>query len=104
MEAMKMRISDLQQKDVVNIIDGKKLGHVTDVDFDMQHGRIEALFIPNEVRFFGFLGGGTELMIEWQQIVKIGTDVILVRLHTNHSNSEQFEQTIIEPIKPVRKV
>ncbi len=79
-----MRISELQAKDVVNMMDGKKLGHVMDVEFDMQNGRIEALLVPHAGKFFGWLGGGTELVIPWKKILKIGADVILVRLDDVH--------------------
>lgn len=76
-----IKISELQTKDVVNIQDGKRLGQVTDLDLNLKKGRVEAIVIPGSGRFFGlFGGGGNDYVIPWRNIVKIGKDVILVRL------------------------
>lgn len=75
-----MKISDFQAKDVINIVDGKKLGQVSDLDIDLRQGRIEAIVVPNHSRFFGLFGGGTDVIIPWRNIVKIGMDVVLVKL------------------------
>lgn len=75
-----MKISDFQTKDVINIVDGKKLGQISDLELDMRQGRIESIVVPNTSRFFGLLGGGTEVIIPWKNIIKIGMDVVLVKL------------------------
>jgi len=75
-----MKISDFQAKDVINIIDGKKLGQVSDLELDLRQGRIESIVVPTNNRFFGLFGGGTDLVIPWRNIVKIGMDVVLVKL------------------------
>lgn len=75
-----MKISDFQTKDVINIVDGKKLGQISDLELDLRQGRIESIVVPNQSRFFGLFGGGTDVIIPWRSIVKIGMDVVLVRL------------------------
>lgn len=75
-----MKISDFQTKDVINIVDGKKLGQVSDIELNLRAGRIEAIVVPSPGRFFGWFGNGTDVVIPWQSIVKIGADVILVRV------------------------
>lgn len=75
-----MKISDFQSKDVVNIVDGKKLGQISDLELDLRHGRIESIVVPNHSRFFGLFGNSTEVVIPWRNIVKIGMDVVLVKL------------------------
>lgn len=75
-----MKISDFQAKDVINIVDGKKLGHVADLELDLRQGRIDAIVVPVGNRMFGIFGGGEDVVIPWRSIVKIGTDVVLVRL------------------------
>lgn len=75
-----MKISDFQTKDVINIVDGKKLGHISDLELDLRQGRIDSIVVPSASRFFGLFGGGSEVIIPWRNIVKIGTDVVLVRL------------------------
>ncbi|MCF8564455.1 YlmC/YmxH family sporulation protein [Alicyclobacillus tolerans] len=75
-----MRISELQAKDVVNIGDGKRLGTIGDLDIDTDSGLIRAIVIPGQARFFGMVGGGQDVVVPWNQIVRIGSDVILVDL------------------------
>jgi YlmC/YmxH family sporulation protein len=75
-----VKISDFQTKDVINIVDGKRLGQVSDLELDLHHGRIESIVVPNQSRFFGMFGGNTEVIIPWKNIVKIGLDVVLVKL------------------------
>ncbi|CAH0122508.1 MULTISPECIES: YlmC/YmxH family sporulation protein [unclassified Paenibacillus] len=75
-----MKISDFQTKDVINIIDGKKLGQVSDLELDLRQGRIEAIVVPSYNKFFGLFGSGSEMIIPWRNIVKIGADVVLVKM------------------------
>ncbi|MBM6385712.1 MULTISPECIES: YlmC/YmxH family sporulation protein [Paenibacillus] len=75
-----MKISDFQTKDVINITDGKRLGQISDLELDLKQGRIEAIVVPGYSKFMGLFGGGTDLVIPWRNIVKIGSDVILVKL------------------------
>lgn len=75
-----MKISDFQTKDVINIVDGKKLGQISDLELDLRQGRIDSIVVPSATRFFGMFGGGSEVIIPWRNIVKIGADVVLVRL------------------------
>jgi YlmC/YmxH family sporulation protein len=79
-DASLMKISDFQTKDVINIVDGKKLGQISDLELDLRLGRIDSIVVPNASRFFGLFGGSTEVIIPWKNIVKIGMDVVLVRL------------------------
>jgi YlmC/YmxH family sporulation protein len=82
-EAGMIHISDLQIKDVVNVHDGKKLGSIEDVDIDLKTGKIQAIMITSQGKVLGFFGKGEEIVIPWRNIVKIGKDVILVRVSKN---------------------
>ena len=75
-----MKISDFQTKDVINIVDGKKLGQVSDLELNLRQGRIESIVVPSQGKFFGFFGSVSEVVIPWKSIVKIGADVVLVKL------------------------
>lgn len=75
-----MKISDFQTKDVINIVDGRKLGQISDLELDLRGGKIESIVVPNAGKFFGFFGGGADMVIPWRNIVKIGTDVVLVKM------------------------
>ncbi|GGF77731.1 hypothetical protein GCM10010912_23460 [Paenibacillus albidus] len=76
----KMKISDFQTKDVINIVDGKRLGQISDLELDLRRGVIDAIVVPGYTRFMGLFGGGADLIIPWRNIVKIGSDVVLVKL------------------------
>lgn len=76
-----MRISEFQTKDVVNVANGKKLGNIGDIDIDLETGQIQSLIILGTGKVLGLFGREEETVILWQNIVKIGADVILVRLH-----------------------
>jgi YlmC/YmxH family sporulation protein len=76
-----IKISEFQTKDVVNVANGKKLGNIGDIDINLQTGQIESLIILGAGKVLGLFGREEETVIPWRNIVKIGTDVILVRLN-----------------------
>lgn len=77
-----MRAGELQEKDVVNVVDGRKLGSIGDLEIDLETGLVKALVIPPEGKFFGLFAKGDEVIVWWEQIVKIGSDVVLVDLRS----------------------
>jgi YlmC/YmxH family sporulation protein len=74
------RASELRQKEVINISDGRSVGFVSDVEINFDEGVIEALVIPGGGKMFGLLGRDDEFIIPWNRIKKIGEDIILVDL------------------------
>lgn len=74
------RSSDFKQKEVINILDGKRLGFVSDVEIDLDSGKIDAIILPGVGKLFGLLGKESEFVIPWERIRKIGEDIILVEL------------------------
>ncbi len=71
-------MSDLQEKDVVNVTDGKKIGNIIDIHID-QNGNMKGILVE-KYRFFFSLFTNHVVEIKWSQIEKIGKDVILVNL------------------------
>ncbi len=78
-----LTLSELRTKDVVNAVDGRRMGKVMDIEFDDRDGRVEALVVPGEFKV-GHLIRGEKcgIVIPWQRICKIGENVILVELET----------------------
>ena len=68
-----------KKKEVINICDGMRLGHVCDLEFDMRSGKIRKIIVPEGNRFFG-LCCEREFRIPWECIRRIGDDVILVEI------------------------
>ncbi|MBM7644279.1 YlmC/YmxH family sporulation protein [Scopulibacillus daqui] len=84
------KISDFQAKEVVNVENGKRLGHIGDLDVNLTSGKIESLIIPGAGKMMGLLGRDNDVTIPWRNIVRIGADVILVRFY--ESSSDDYEQ------------
>ena len=77
---MLAKTSELREREVINILDGKKLGFTSDLEIDPDTGKITALVLPAPGRFRWLLGKTGEVIVPWRQIKKIGNDVILVEL------------------------
>jgi len=75
-----IKTSDLRQREVINVADGKRLGFVNDIDIDLVEGRVKSIIIPAQGKFFGLFARSGDYVIPWEQIKKIGSDVILVEL------------------------
>lgn len=73
-----IKTSELKQKEVINISDGRRLGLVGDVEINMETGNLEAIVIPAGGKFLGFFSKENDIVIGWNNIRKIGIDVILV--------------------------
>lgn len=73
-----MRLGELQRKDVVSILDGRRLGRISDVEIN-ENGAI-LHFVVEFRRLFRFFASNSETTITFEQIHKIGEDVILVNL------------------------
>ena len=56
-----MLFCELQDKEVINICDGKCLGCVSDLSFCSDSGRIENLIIPGPGKCFGLCGRDFDL-------------------------------------------
>ena len=73
-----MKLSELQKKDIVSIRDGKKIGKIVDVEFDVKSGYM-IHFVIEKAHFVRSLFSQTEeLNIKFTQIKKLGEDVILI--------------------------
>ena len=75
-----IKASDLTQKEVVSITDGKKIGMITDLEVDLEKGKINAIIIPEGRRLMGLFNRELEYEISWNQIKVIGEDVILIEI------------------------
>ena len=73
--------SDIRQKDVINISNGRRMGTIVDMHFTAD-GRISSIAVPGPFNLVGMIRGNrADIIIPWESIVKIGDDVILVRVH-----------------------
>lgn len=72
-----MRMSDLQAKKIINISTGRNMGNIIDADI-RENGTVEGLIIEQNKNLFS-LNRESDTRIYWDDITKIGEDVILVK-------------------------
>ncbi|MCW2277885.1 YlmC/YmxH family sporulation protein [Heliophilum fasciatum] len=87
-----MRLSDLVGKEVVNILTGARLGTVGEVDLiiDEVSGEIDAIMLPPRSGVVGFWSDRQPLLIPWDAIVKIGSEVVIVELDETFPNYKRY--------------
>ena len=75
------RMKDLEKKEVIDIKSGCRLGYICDLEIELCEGKILSLIVPKGAGFMGW--NKEEMVIPWQNIKKIGEDLIIV-------DTEQF--------------
>ena len=73
-----MKLSELQNKQIVSLKDGKNIGNIIDANV-MSDGFIESLIIDSNHSLLSF-NRNNNTKILWKDIAKIGEDVILVNI------------------------
>ena len=74
-----MRMSDLQNKTVINLLDGKNIGNIIDMSID-DNGKTTGLIVEKHRFLLSYFTNKKEMVVKWNQIEKIGEDVILVNI------------------------
>ena len=82
---MDISYNELKSKEIINLADGKKLGHVVDVLFDSVNGRVSGIVVPGEKRIFR---KNEEIFIPLEKVRKIGDDVVLIRFDIQPAYSQ----------------
>lgn len=77
-----MTLTELRQKEVINIKDGCRYGFIYDVEFCAEEGGIEKIIVPGPPKILGMFGRETDYCIPWECIKQIGDDIILVDCET----------------------
>ena len=60
-----MRLSDLQNKDVIDIKTGEKIGNVIDIEISSTTGELKKMIIYDRKVFLNMLKGTEEIFITW---------------------------------------
>lgn len=75
-----MRLSDLKLKEVINECTCRKLGFITDIEFDQCTGQICSVIVPENCKGFNFFAKESEFVIPFKCIRQIGSDIVLVEI------------------------
>ena len=86
---METSFLELKCKQVINVVDGKTLGHIVDIVLDAKTCKVLGLIVPSPTSgWLSCFKSGKEIFIPFDCICKIGVDVILVELYINESHAK----------------
>ena len=74
-----MKISDLQDKSIININDGSNIGKISDLEINEQ-GLVTNFYAIQSKFFLKLFSSNKETVFKMEDIKKIGEDVILVQI------------------------
>lgn len=82
-----MRFTELMGKEIINLHDGSRLGNIAEADLmlDMGDGTIKAIILPYRGSKLSFISGRQELVIPWEAVHKIGSEVVIINLDPTYS-------------------
>ncbi len=77
-----MRMCELVGKEIVNICNGSRLGVVGDSDMaiNIDSGEIQSIILPRKSNFINLWVERQHLIIPWEAVRKVGSEVIIVEL------------------------
>lgn len=76
MEESLSSINGMKTMEVIDVNTGSKLGFIKDIKLDCDAQKVTAIILQGEVK--GWFGKSDDIEIKWDNITKIGIDVILV--------------------------
>ena len=91
-----MTLYELCRHDVVDLSTGANLGSVDDIIFDSAAATVTHLVLYGKPRLFGLLGRGEDLQVPWQEIEKIGRDVVRVRSAPPSAETQKKTRRLFE--------
>lgn len=84
---MDISFNDLKNKEIINLCDGSRMGHIVDVIFSSETGKVTGIIAPGEKHFFKKT---TELFIPIEKVRRIGDDVILIRFEVSELGYNRY--------------
>lgn len=74
-------LNAMRNMEVIDVLTGSKIGYISDFKIDCDANKIVSLILPGEIKSWFSKDDNIEVM--WKDIVKIGSDVILVKVNQN---------------------
>lgn len=78
---MEISYNELRQKEIVNVLCGKRMGKLSDLIFSTSTKKILGIVVPAQHKLFR---QKEDFFIPWENITKIGDDVILVSINVEN--------------------
>lgn len=73
-----LNLAELREKEIININSGERMGYVYDFELDLERGTITGIVISGGGKMLSLFGKTVDIIIPWDNIRKIGEDIILV--------------------------
>lgn len=99
---MELSFSELRSKVVINLTDGRRLGHIIDLIFERNGAKILGVVVPGSKS--GMFKSREDIFIPYQCICKIGLDTILVELNPVAPQQQVSATSIIGKYVPANSV
>ncbi len=78
-----LKLTEIREKEVINLYNGQRLGYVYDFEVDLEKGCLSGIILPGEGKMLSLFTKTNDIFIEWNQIIKIGVDMILVNIRND---------------------
>ena len=75
---METSFLELRCKNVINVTDGRSLGHIIDIIIDIRTSRVLGLVVPGHKGFFSLFKNTDDIFIPYCNICKIAVSVLYV--------------------------
>ncbi|MBO8137036.1 MAG: YlmC/YmxH family sporulation protein [Desulfotomaculum sp.] len=87
-----MRMSELVGKEIINIVDGARLGVIgeSDLSVDIDTGQIMYVILPRRTNILNFWVDKQQMQIPWDMVRKIGNEVIIVEIDQGNLNFQRY--------------
>ena len=95
---MLCRITDMHDKEVINVCDGSRIGCVDDVEVDTCTAQLVAIVIHGRPKAFGLMGHEEDIVIPWREIEIIGDETVLVSRPTSQLPPRHRRQNLLSGI------
>lgn len=93
---MDISFVDIREKEVINIFDGKKLGHIIDIIFDSSSGQVQGVVVPGIKKF---MRKSEDIFVPINNLKKIGEDVLLIKLSPQDKEENKSQGLSQEEMK-----
>ena len=87
---METSFNELRCKEVVNMIDGRRLGHIVDMVIELSSARVLGFVLPGQKSGWNIFKSSEQLFVPYGCVVRIGEDTILVELSSQSAPINPF--------------
>lgn len=83
---METSFCELRGKEVINVVDGKRLGKIIDIVFDTRFGKLLGIVVPCYNKSWNIFKQCDDIFIPFNSVCKFGEDAILVQIYIPNQN------------------